>query len=179
MLLCGCQLQVFLKKIRPNSADLASLNAQAKVENRVPKKFDFVFGYLAWFIALFLPGFHHFYLGEFWKGVIYLVTLNQLWFGWLLDLCEMHVLVQQSVQKYGNCSCCYGSCCGGGADDSSEDDVAAMRSSGGGGGGVSGDSLGGFDAPGQGPVSGGGRPYTQLDNGNSSPRGGSSKGSHA
>ena len=102
-------LQVFLKQIRPNSRDLRNQEDQRAIEERVPRCLDYFLGYLMWLGALALPGLHHFYLGNFWRGLAYLVTLNQLYTGWLLDLCEVHVLVQQSVQEYGNTGlcCCY------------------------------------------------------------------------
>lgn len=103
-------MQVFLKQIRPNNKDLRNQEDQQRIQNRVPYCLDYFLGYLAWVGALVIPGLHHFYLGNFWRGVSYLFSYNLLATGWLLDACEVHALVQQSVQEYGNVSCC----CGGG-----------------------------------------------------------------
>jgi Mn2+/Fe2+ NRAMP family transporter len=56
--------------------------------------------------------FDHFYLGNTLRGFKYLFTFNEVYAGWLLDLFELHVLLQRSVQEYGNvkapfwCTCC-------------------------------------------------------------------------
>jgi hypothetical protein len=54
-------------------------------------------------------------------GAWYLITINEIFAGWFLDVFEMHVLIQQSVQEHGNilgvlfCGCCnfycYLCCC--------------------------------------------------------------------
>jgi hypothetical protein len=117
--------QVFLKQIRPNTNDLRNQQDQEEVNNRKPLMRDYVTGYLVWAAALFLPGLHHFYLGNTWRGVKYFCTGNEVLAGWILDLFEMHVLIQKSVQEKGHvlglcychccasnpCCCCFWPCC--------------------------------------------------------------------
>lgn len=40
------------------------------------------------------------------RGYKYLFTGNEVIAGWLLDLFELHVLIQQSVQQYGHTTGC-------------------------------------------------------------------------
>lgn len=111
--------QVFLKQIRPNERDIERDEEQTERTRARKATFsDYVYGYLAWFLAFFLPGFHHFYLGNFWRGVKYLCTGNEVLAGWILDLFEMHVLIQKSVEEHGHtqgcrslCPCLYYCCC--------------------------------------------------------------------
>lgn len=109
--------QVFLKQIRPNDNDVRNLKDQESFDHRVPTFRDYVTGYAVWACALCLPGLHHFYLGNTMRGVKYLCTGNEVLAGWFLDLFEMHVLIQKSVQEYGHirnmciCNCCVDSCC--------------------------------------------------------------------
>jgi hypothetical protein len=91
---------------------------QEEVNKRVPLMRDYITGYLVWAAAFFLPGLHHFYLGNFWRGMKYLCTGNEVEAGWLLDLFEMHVLIQKSVQEKGHVlgvcycnSCATNPCC--------------------------------------------------------------------
>lgn len=111
-----------MKQIRPNQNDVRNLKDQETFDHRVPTFRDYFTGYMFWFFALLIPGLHHFYLGNTWRGVKYLFTLNEVMAGWFLDLFEMHVLIQKSVQEYGhirhicctNCmldNCCYCCCC--------------------------------------------------------------------
>eukprot|EP01039_Chlorochromonas_danica_P002043 gene2043-2228_t len=100
--------QVFLKQIRVNESDMAKLADQENLDKRIPMLQDYAIAYFIWFIALIIPGLHHFYLGNYWRGLKYLLTLNELEAGWLLDLFDMHVLVQKSVQERGHARCC---CC--------------------------------------------------------------------
>ncbi|RYG68673.1 hypothetical protein EON64_04655 [archaeon] len=103
--------QVFLKQIRVNQNDMAKLADQKEMDRRVPLFRDYLNAYLVWACAFFFPGLHHFYLGNFWRGVKYFCTGNEVVAGWLLDLFDMHVLVQKSVQEYGHtkgiCTCCF------------------------------------------------------------------------
>jgi TM2 domain-containing membrane protein YozV len=101
--------QVFLKQIRPNDHDNQN-NADLRNTQRVPTSYDMWFGYLMWLLALFLPGLHHFYLGNTNRGIKYLLTANEAEVGWFLDLFEMHVLIQASVQEYGHTGGCF-KCC--------------------------------------------------------------------
>ena len=104
--------QVFLKQIRPNANDLRNQQDQEAINNRTPLFRDYLTGYLVWAAALFLPGLHHFYLGNTWRGVKYLCTGNEVVAGWILDLFELHVLIQKSVQEKGHVlGPCYCSCC--------------------------------------------------------------------
>ena len=101
---------MFLKQIRPNDSDQQDDDGERNASSRVPTAADYVFGYLAWLIAMLIPGFHHFYLGNFWRGLLYLFTFNEVFAGWLLDFFEMHVLIQRSVQEHGHTSyfcCCF------------------------------------------------------------------------
>ena len=104
-------LQVFLKHIRPNSKDMRDHEDDNTI-HRVPHFSDYFTVYIMWFLALLIPGLHHFYLGNTLRGFKYLFTFNEVYAGWLLDLFELHVLLQRSVQEYGNvkapfwCSCC-------------------------------------------------------------------------
>jgi hypothetical protein len=85
---------------------------QEAVNHRVPYPRDYITGYFVWFAALLIPGLHHFYLGNTRRGVKYLLTFNEVYAGWLLDLFELHVLIQKSVQEKGHVlGCCYCKCC--------------------------------------------------------------------
>ena len=110
--------QVFLKQIRPNERDFENDDDQvSKTKTRKATVSDLFFGYIAWFIALLLPGFHHFYLGNFWRGLKYFCTANEVYAGWVLDFFELNVLIQKSVEEHGHssgfrglfpcCCCCY------------------------------------------------------------------------
>ena len=104
--------QVFLKQIRPNENDLRSQKDEDDINNRRPLPRDYVNGYMMWLLSFFFPGLHQFYLGNFWRGVLYLFTLNLFFAGWILDLFEMHILIQKSVQEYGHApGVCYCNCC--------------------------------------------------------------------
>jgi hypothetical protein len=81
---------------------------------------DYVTGYLVWLVAGLVPGLHHVYLGNYWRGLKYFITMNEAIAGWALDLLELHILIQKSVQERGHViqlcpSCCCSSdcwCCG-------------------------------------------------------------------
>jgi len=111
--------QVFLKQIRPNERDIERDEEQVeRTRTRKANATDYVYGYLAWLLAFFIPGYHHFYLGNFWRGVKYFFTANEVYAGWVLDLFEMHVLIQKSVEEHGHtqgcgslCPCLYYFCC--------------------------------------------------------------------
>ena len=114
--------QVFLKKIQTTSDDLIKAEEfQAELLKIVPNKDDYIYGYIALFIALIIPGFHHFYLGNTSRGFKYLFTWNEVYAGWVLDLLEMRVLIKKSVETYGHtngvsslfpcCRCCCCCCC--------------------------------------------------------------------
>lgn len=107
--------QVFLKQIRPTAFDAVAHHRRdplGDVEGRTPRFNDYVTGYVVWALSFFFPGLHHYYLGNFWRGVKYTLSVNELFVGWALDLFEMHVLIQKSVQQYGHqrrpivCNCC-------------------------------------------------------------------------
>ena len=103
--------QVFLKQIRPNDRDmLRDDNEALRAVARKPMFWDYFFAYIALAIALFIPGFHHFYLGNFWRGLLYFCTANEIYAGWLLDVLEMHVLVQKSVEQFGHTKGCVSLC---------------------------------------------------------------------
>ncbi len=104
--------QVFLKKIR-NDDSAAEAKKVDSVEHtqRHPFVLDYVLGYLSWLIAILIPGFHHWHLGNRWRAVFFFFTWNQVFAGWVMDLFELHILVQQSVQQHGHatgfcCTCC-------------------------------------------------------------------------
>ena len=102
--------QVFLKQIRPTGQE-DSLKSISTNSIKVPHRCDYINGYLIWLLAGVIPGLHQFYLGDTWRGLKYFFTLNEFVVGWLLDLFEMHVLVQKRVQQYGNAKgCCCLSC---------------------------------------------------------------------
>jgi TM2 domain-containing membrane protein YozV len=61
-----------------------------------------------WGCAAVIPGLHHFYLGNTNRGFKYLFTANEAYAGWLLDLFEMHVLIQASVQEHGHTNGLFG-----------------------------------------------------------------------
>jgi ATP-binding cassette subfamily A (ABC1) protein 3 len=110
--------QVFLKQIRVNESDMSKLADQSAMDKRVPLFKDYFNAYCVWLLAGVIPGLHHFYLGNHWRGVKYLFTLNEVAAGWLLDLFDLHVLVQKSVQEHGHtggigtcCFCCGCTCC--------------------------------------------------------------------
>jgi hypothetical protein len=101
-----------LKQIRPNENDVKNQEDQKAISDRVPYFRDYLTGYLVFLLAAFLPGLHHFYLGNFWRGMKYLFTANEVYAGWLLDLLEMHILIQKSVQEYGHVhGVCYCQAC--------------------------------------------------------------------
>ncbi len=106
--------QVFLKQIRPvpTEEDMRqSVDGNQKTSN-TPTFLDYINGYSIWLIAIALPGLHQFYLGDIWRGLKYLFTVNECWVGWCLDLCEMHVLIQKRVEQYGHSqTCCCCACC--------------------------------------------------------------------
>ena len=102
--------QVFLKQIRPKESDMAMLAKQKKTDSRVPLVSEYITVYLLWFLAFFIPGLHHFYLKNYKRGFLYLFTINEFFFGWLLDLFELHILLLKSVQEHGNSPCCGGIC---------------------------------------------------------------------
>jgi TM2 domain-containing membrane protein YozV len=102
--------QVFLKQIRPNERDQQLLELQKQTESRVPRFADYAMAYAVFVLALVVPGLHHFYLGNFWRGIKYLCTCNELLVGWFLDLFELHVLVRKSVEQHGNRRCCEPCC---------------------------------------------------------------------
>lgn len=105
--------QVFLKQIRPNDQDVTLLAEQNKTEARIPRSTDYFNAYLCWALAFFIPGLHHFYLGNFWRGMKYLFTINEFFVGWFLDIFELHILVKKSVEEYGSrpCCSCFRCCC--------------------------------------------------------------------
>jgi TM2 domain-containing membrane protein YozV len=85
---------------------------QEAIDNRIPYPRDYITGYLVWFAALVIPGLHHFYLGNTRRGVKYLCTFNEVYAGWILDLFELHILIQKSVQEKGHVlGLCYCKCC--------------------------------------------------------------------
>jgi hypothetical protein len=97
--------QVFLKQIRATDAvvDVEVLKTEPLDDAAsVPNADDMYFGYLAWGCGFVIPGFHHFYFGDTSKGVMYFFSLNMFYVGWVMDGCEMHTIVQQSVQKHGH-----------------------------------------------------------------------------
>ena len=104
--------QVFFKQIRPTAHDAINQLDQESINARVPLPRDYITAYFIWMLAFFIPGLHHFYLGNFWRGMKYLFTLNEVCAGWVLDLFELHVLVQKSVQEKGHIeACCWCQCC--------------------------------------------------------------------
>lgn len=111
------RLKVFLKQIRPSNADRRNQLDQQSMDNKRPLARDYTTGYAMWLLAALVPGLHHFYLGNYWRGVKYLLTFNEVYAGWILDLFEMHALIQASVQEHGSipatcfCTCCFSLCC--------------------------------------------------------------------
>jgi TM2 domain-containing membrane protein YozV len=105
--------QVFLKQIRPTNTDAQeAADAAAVASSKKPTGCDYAMAYFMWLCAIVIPGLHHFYLGNFWRGMKYLFTFNEVYAGWLLDLFEIHVLVQKSVEQYGHTRGCFACCCG-------------------------------------------------------------------
>jgi TM2 domain-containing membrane protein YozV len=104
--------QVFLKQIRPSGADEVHITSITSNVGKEPKFLDYFNGYMIWTLAFFIPGLHQFYLGDTARGFKYFFTINECLVGWMLDLFEMHVLVQKRVETYGNAKalCCF-SCC--------------------------------------------------------------------
>ena len=105
--------QVFLKQIRPTNAE-STLQEQERIGGvRQPTCTDYFLGYLIWVLAFFIPGLHHFYLGNTARGFKYLFTINEFLVGWFLDLFELHMLIRKSVDAFGNseCWCCCCCCC--------------------------------------------------------------------
>lgn len=98
--------QVFLKQIRPTNAESTLADQQRIGGPRVPTFQDYFLGYLIWLLAFFLPGLHHFYLGNTARGFKYLFTINEFLVGWVLDLFELHMLIRKSVDEFGNARCC-------------------------------------------------------------------------
>ena len=108
LICCILFFTVFLKQIRPNRQEtlLEQLQDAKKSE---PNFRDFFQGYLCLFFALLLPGLHHFWLGNIWRGLKYFFTLNEFYVGWFLDLFEINSLIRKSVEEKGNSRAC---CCG-------------------------------------------------------------------
>jgi energy-coupling factor transporter ATP-binding protein EcfA2 len=124
--------QVFLKQIRPSNADQQALDDQHRVE-KFPTSSDYAMVYAAWLLAIIVPGLHHFYLGNTMRGVKYFLTWNEVFAGWFLDLFELHVLVQKSVEEYGHttgpCGCCMRTfcCCCTNGEKGRTNDVTVAR----------------------------------------------------
>jgi hypothetical protein len=87
--------------------DSSLLAEQKATEARVPRWSDYLMAYLIFILAFFVPGLHHFYLGNFWRGIKYLFTINEFFVGWFLDIFELHILVKKSVEEHGSQPCCY------------------------------------------------------------------------
>ena len=104
--------QVFLKQIRPSGDDEVKITTITSNVGKEPRTLDYINGYMVWLLALFIPGLHQFYLGDTARGFKYFFTVNEVFVGWMLDLFEMHVLIQKRVETYGNAKalCCF-SCC--------------------------------------------------------------------
>lgn len=97
--------QVFLKQIRPRGGR----EAAAAPAPHNPTASDYMMGYWMWAAAALLPGLHHFYMGNWWRGLKYLFMLNELYVGWALDLFELHVMIQKRAEQYGSgcCASCF------------------------------------------------------------------------
>ena len=106
--------QVFLKQIQPSENDKHAIKMQQN-SHRSPNFSDYFMIYIVWLVAFLIPGLHHFYLGNTWRGVKYVLTLNEAIAGWILDFFELHILLQKSVDEYGHtsgcCGCCKCCCC--------------------------------------------------------------------
>ena len=108
---------MFLKQIRPNDSD--KLESESSIVYTVPHAADYIIAYLALIFAIIVPGTHHFVLRNNWRGLLYFLTFNEAYCGWFLDIFEMRVLVQRSVQEFGHinifnccvCTCWYYMCC--------------------------------------------------------------------
>ena len=48
---------------------------------------------LLWFLGLF--GIHRFYLGKWFTGIVYLLTVGLFGIGWLYDLCTLNAQISQ------------------------------------------------------------------------------------
>ena len=115
--------QVFLKQIRPNQAE-SLLEQNSEEVKRVPNSTDYIRGWICLLFAIFIPGLHHFWLGNIARGFKYLFTLNEFLVGWLLDAAEMNSLISKSVEENGNSTNC---CCP--SDDRTKNaSVASSRS---------------------------------------------------
>ncbi|XP_067653531.1 uncharacterized protein [Haliotis asinina] len=69
--------------------------------------------YLLWFPPFGLLGFHHFYLGHFYTGVCYALTVGALGICWLLDVILLPVLWIRWVNELnGHCAEMEGRCKG-------------------------------------------------------------------
>ena len=104
--------QVFLKQIRPSGDDEVKITTITSNVGKEPRTLDYINGYMVWLLALFIPGLHQFYLGDTARGFKYFFTVNEVFVGWMLDLFEMHVLIQKRVETYGNAKsfCCFACC---------------------------------------------------------------------
>ena len=123
--------QVFLKKIKVTESDYLYSQGMATSKNvaagkaltSAPRAADYWTGYMMWFLALAIPGLHHFWLGNTARGFKYFFTANELMVGWFLDLFEMHMLVRRSVEEFGNKPCCgFCTCCCGYGKDTAADE---------------------------------------------------------
>lgn len=104
-----------MKQIRPADPEARAAEDKSVVYTE-PSIGDYFLGYLFLFLAIFLPGYHHFALRNYYRGWKYLLTINEVYCGWVLDIFEMHVLVQKSVREHGHlplfpCVECCGCCC--------------------------------------------------------------------
>jgi len=109
--------QVFLKEIRPHENEVVS--NENVIEFTQPHIGDYIIAYMALLLAAFplFSGAHHFVLRNNWRGAKYFFTWNEIMCGWLLDIFDMRVLVQRSVQEHGHVDifkcflCGWGFCC--------------------------------------------------------------------
>lgn len=57
---------------------------------------------IAWLLLTFFGylGFHRFYLGKIWTGLLYLCTFGLLTFGWAYDFWKMNEMVSENNRSY-------------------------------------------------------------------------------
>ncbi len=98
--------QIFLKMVGADSTSSPGSTASTR-----PHWTAYVFAYMWQLLSLAgAGGLHHFWLGNVWRGVLWLLTYNLLLVGWLWDLFTMPSLVQEAHDRRGRVGCC-GGCC--------------------------------------------------------------------
>jgi ABC-type multidrug transport system ATPase subunit len=102
--------QVFLKQIRAQDYTGKNIEGETEDLSGEPTEEDMRAGYAVWGVGLIVPGLHHFYLGNRFKGCVYFVTMNLFYMGWFIDGLFLKSLIRESIQKHGHTTLSLPSC---------------------------------------------------------------------